>query len=216
MEADGGNRVQLTSGDGLSRDPTWSPKGDLIAFDSSNVSGAWNIYLIGPDSSGLTQLTFSTDGDPGWPSWAPDGEHITFSGLIGTASSGIYTIRVDGTQLAQLTHSDGDVMPDWSPDGKRIAFSCRGNLCLVDSNGTNRVQLTHRPSSDPRYLQVSYPSWSPNGTQIAFCALGHYGEDLTSSYWDIFVIDADGSNMTNITNTPDVGEYAPNWSPWLD
>ena len=33
------------------------------------------------------------------------------------------------------------------------------------------------------------------------------------SNWEIFIIDADGSNMTNLTNTPDIDEHYPHASP---
>jgi len=50
-----------------------------------------------------------------------------------------------------------------------------------------------------------YPRWSPDGTKIAFSAnpLGHY---------DIFVMDADGSNLTAVLDSP-ADETEPAWLP---
>jgi TolB protein len=49
------------------------------------------------------------------------------------------------------------------------------------------------------------PDWSPDGNQILFAA--------RSGSWDIYVINADGSGLRNLTNTPDIHEYSPSWSP---
>jgi hypothetical protein len=46
---------------------------------------------------------------------------------------------------------------------------------------------------------------APNG-QIVF------DEDLCCEY-DIWVVNADGTGLTNLTNTPDIMELDPTWSP---
>ncbi len=60
-------------------------------------------------------------------------------------------------------------------------------------------------------VTVSSPALAaigPNGKIAYVVNMGF--PDYTS---DIWVMDADGSNQTNITNTPAVSEYAPIWSP---
>ncbi len=58
-----------------------------------------------------------------------------------------------------------------------------------------------------------FPRWSPDGKQIAF------NSDRKDSYAQIFVMNADGSGLTQITQLPDeadkgaFGAYAPIWSP---
>ncbi len=47
----------------------WFPNGKYIMF-SSNLDGDWNIYVIKPDGSGLTQLT-NMPGQEGWAVWSP-------------------------------------------------------------------------------------------------------------------------------------------------
>jgi len=48
------------------------------------------------------------------------------------------------------------------------------------------------------------PVWSPDGLRIAFVA------SLAGN--EIFVMDANGSNQTNLTNTAGIGESNPSWS----
>jgi len=48
--------------------PSWSPDGKYIIF-SSNLDGNWNIYVIRPDGSGLTRLTYLSS-DAGEAVWS--------------------------------------------------------------------------------------------------------------------------------------------------
>jgi len=59
MNADGSEQTRLTDDMADARDPSWSPDGTAIAFDS-NRDGDFEIYLIGADGSDLTQLTNNT------------------------------------------------------------------------------------------------------------------------------------------------------------
>ena len=51
------------------------------------------------------------------------------------------------------------------------------------------------------------PTWSPDGTHIAFTRL-QPGADF-----DLFVIDADGTGLRNVTGSPETDEVAAAWSP---
>jgi len=46
------------------------------------------------------------------------------------------------------------------------------------------------------------PDWSPDGSRVAFTYLR-----------DVYTINADGTGLTDVTNTPSVAERHPNWSP---
>lgn len=50
-------------------------------------------------------------------------------------------------------------------------------------------------------------AWSPDGTQIVFSAYTDNGS------MDIFVMDADESNLRNLSNSPEAYDYHPAWSP---
>ena len=47
------------------------------------------------------------------------------------------------------------------------------------------------------------PDWSPDGTRIVFCMDIHGQED-------IYTANADGSNLVQVTNTPEF-ENGPDW-----
>ena len=94
----------------------------------------------------------------------------------------------------------------WSPDGKQITFvtniSGRNNLWTVPAAGGWPVQLT---VSNERQ---SAPAWSPDGKQIAY--MSDYDGD---EQWDIFVVNAQNGEVTNLTRTKDISEESPAWSP---
>src|SRR5437773_6379084 len=57
-------------------EPAWSPTGSWIAL-ASNRAGNFDIWLVRPDASGLTQLTTDRATDD-QPAWSPNGTQIAF------------------------------------------------------------------------------------------------------------------------------------------
>lgn len=76
--------------------------------------------------------------------------------------------------------------PSVSPDGSSIAFSYQGDIWTVPSAGGRAVRLTVHEAYE------SKPKWSPDGGKIAFISDRHGNDDL-------FVMDADGGNITLLT-----------------
>src|SRR5215217_85394 len=87
--------------------------------------------------------------------------------------------------------------------GKILFVSNRdGNdeIYMMESDGSNVTRLTYNNVPDGR------ASWSANGNHIAF-ASGPVGAR------DIFVLNANGEGLRNVTNTPNADEDWPEWSP---
>jgi Tol biopolymer transport system component len=81
-----------------------------------------------------------------------------------------------------------------APDGTKVRFR------IPQASEMDNSALV---ISDKAY--DTYPSWSPDGTQVAFMS-------ERDGNWEIYVMNADGSNQTNITN--DAGwDSRPSWSP---
>ena len=96
--------------------------------------------------------------------------------------------------------------PAWSPDGKDIAFSTnltgRLNMWKVAASGGWPVQLA---VSDDRQFAGT---WSPDGKWIA------WQEDRAGNEaWDIHVVSSAGGAPVHLTNTPDIAESGPLFSP---
>ena len=67
MDADGGNRRNLTNDPFSDREPSWSPDGKHIAF-VSNRDGNFEIYVMDADGGNQHNLTNNPhdDTDPAW------------------------------------------------------------------------------------------------------------------------------------------------------
>jgi TolB protein len=222
IEPSGAGLTQLTDlPDGAALEPSWSPDGTNVAFRTLTfpdpVSVSSDLYLINADGSGLRKI------GPGVvnPAWSPDGRKLAFSEgppcspfFPPCAERDIYTVNADGTgERTRITNANGvdEIELDWSPDGSRIAFSNgSGGIWTVGADGAGLVKLTGEEGVFDRM-----PSWAPDSRRIAFMSDRDETRDPgcgSTCNREIYVIDADGSGETRVTNTPAIEEW-PAWSP---
>jgi Tol biopolymer transport system component len=202
---------------------TFPGKNGRIAFTRMlDWRGDREIYTIRPDGSGLRRATNAPSSSSFNPAWSPDGTKLAFSsGRDGDAE--IYVKDMRSGQLTQLTHNEWqdpehpeyDFDPAWSPDGSkivyvRIEFCCQVyQLWVMDSDGSNNRVLSQTASGQGGPIAFD-PEWSPDGSKIAF----YNGPDINAGFFDIYVIDPDGSNLRKLTNSSgDISHGSPTWSP---
>jgi uncharacterized repeat protein (TIGR01451 family) len=214
-DADGSNQIRLTA----SRDynPAWSPDGTKIAF-VHNQDGIYSIYVMNADGSNQTNLTNNVVYSEA-PAWSPDGTKIALvSGGGSSSSDDIYSMDADGSNQTRLTNNGGqsadNANPAWSPDGSKIAFSSARDysreIYVMDADGSNQTRLTNNVFDD------ADPAWSPDGEKIAFtsdrdCIDTSNGNYYPCGHYEVYVMDANGSNQTRLTNNGAV-ENSPSWS----
>jgi Tol biopolymer transport system component len=175
------------------------------------------IYTISADGTDLTRLTDNQAYD-GEPAWSPDGQKIAFVSSRDFGPDGndmwkraLYVMDADGGNVRRLTFSTGGAWnPAWSPDGSRIVYETidngSGNLWEVPVDGGTPTPMFSTPGAD---LQ---PAWAPDGTRLALVS-DWFAYD---SVWDIFLINADGTGFSALTDG-DIGDQTdyvePAWSP---
>jgi len=228
---------------GIVEYPTLSPDGTKVAFatgdyvemcdgygnNCTSVTSA-DIFTMNVDGSNLTQLDSDFPREVWFNNldWSPDGDKIALSGLdwnVYYYGSGlpeeIYTVKADGT--GQPTHFADPVygfQPAWSPDGSKIAYWREHDLHIMNADGSGKSDLT----TDGTLVEERKPAWSPKGNRLVFSGEWLHecpNPDYDRPDRDLFTIDVDGSNLTNITNTvpacdPEAEsafEWTPSWQP---
>jgi Tol biopolymer transport system component len=211
MNDDGTGLTQLTKNTMTDGQPTFSPDGTQIAFES-NRDGDYDIYKMNAAPESATNqpqnLTNNTvyDFDP---AWSPDGTKIAFTGSP-SGNADIYTMFSDGSDQVRLTkRSAQDLQPAWSPDGRKIAFMSgrSGNAEIYVMKAARPEGKRNRPANRSRHSGTDEsPNWSPDGTQIAFQS-ARGGSDF-----EIWTMAADGTKQVPLTDNS-TGDFRPAWSP---
>ena len=101
--------------------------------------------------------------------------------------------------VGQIAALNGKIVFETNRDGN-------DEIYVMDANGGNLRNLTQHPARDFR------PDWSPDGEQIAFISNRSKNEEILVGDDDIYVMDASGGNLRNLTNH-DAGDWSPDWSP---
>lgn len=227
MDSDGSNLKRLTNNTANDSFPVFSPDGRKIVFESDR-DGNEEIYVMNADGSNQTRLTINTAIDT-FPQWLPDGKRISYvSDRDRTRGKmRIYIMNADGTNQVRLSKdSFYEGQHSWSPDGTRVAFTYRGDyqdissmdsayehISCMNADGTDVIRLTSSMSCNE-----DFPAWSPDGKKVAFRG---YSDEVKSpdsqataafDFYEIYVMNADGSNQVNLTNNLKADEW-PAWSP---
>ena len=123
MPAGGGEAVQITAK--MSRTPTVSPDGTMVAYVYRDDEGPWRL-AVAPFDGGEPIRTFElpVPYEPGAIRWTPDGRAIAFLNMRNGVSN-IVAQPLDGGEPVPVTSfTTGRILGyAWSRDGKQLAFS---------------------------------------------------------------------------------------------
>ena len=196
--------------------PAVSPDGSKVAYMSTPSGQSANIWVIGVDGLGATQIT-ANEGGGYEPSWFPDGRRVAFVSKSGSRS-GVWAVdtstrreelvcdlarpRAAMTGGSRLSGRLAEVA--LAPSLKRAAFS------LLPPPGRRILYVTDIAPYAPRALtdgtvSVGYPAWSPDERSLAV-------EIKDGSSTQAAVVDAETGAMRWLTR--DRGQtWVRSWSP---
>jgi Tol biopolymer transport system component len=207
VDVNGGAPAQLEV-KAASFQPAWSPSGRRIAF-WVNVNGQRDIATI-PAAGGPLVLATSDLAVDWAPVWSPDGRFLYFASDRG-GSMGIWRIPVDEASgraqgAPEPVAAGVDVsmdLPHLSADGNTLLF--RSKIQSVNPAAIEFDPATER-AGKVNLLQHSTGQLvptdvSPDGKWVALY-------NLNESQQDIFVMRADGTGLTRLTDDP-----ARDWFP---
>ena len=175
---------------------------ERIVFES-NQTGNSDIWIANADGTGQQNLTRDSTVDDISPAASPNGKLIVFARVRGERSE-LWLMNADGSGGRRLGVPKGsETHPAWSPTSDRIAFvrllGGRWDVVVTDLNGRRRLLTS---DAAPQYDV----SWSPKGDSIVF-------DQLEKGTSDLWTVPSTGGRPTRITNTPEVAELNPAWSP---
>lgn len=226
--------MEVTTYRGEEIPPIWSPDSEKAAVNLNVISGdkaGKDIYVLDVVSRRLTPLVATTS-EEAILSWSPDGEWIAYAQWEG------FELEAERLRLV-VSRADGSAPREvvccgffptnfhWSADSRQLIFPTFGDeglhLTTVSIEReqpfdiaqlppiVTRSELLHGPGYrrpfDVTELLPTTPLLylSPDGSRYVM-ALEVDGQT------DIFVINTDGSGLTNLTRQP-ANDAAPIWSP---
>lgn len=234
------NAVQLTFG-GENAEAYWSSNGQQITFQSTRDGRSCDQqYVMNADGTNVTNISAGGKTTCGFfynndtrvffgsthmaDSTCPPRPDPSAGYVWPLDDFDIFTANPDGTDLKRLTdYGVYTAEAILSPDGSQIVFTSLkdGDLDIYTMNidGTNVKRLTTTPGYD------GGPWWSPDGTKIVYRSHHPQNDQEMAEYRDLlaqkmirpskvelWVMDADGSNQTQITHLG-AANFGPTWTP---
>lgn len=237
----GGRPLRLVDGSRRSRPvvdffspPSWSPDGESVAFSGivgfrggDGAEPIQRLFTVRADGSGLRVIR-GTNGGTG-PVFSPDGHTVAFTRSVqrtspttvggkhweeGFEGASIWTVDLTSGVQRQLTPWRSGlkyVASSFSPDGSTLLTTREDGLLTYEpqpvalelDGGSRRIVFN----------DGSYPVYSPDGSKVALVRrIVEYGDDRGEDT-DLFVVNADGTDLRRLTHTQGRPELYPSWDP---
>lgn len=178
---------------------------DRERINKGTTNSFANIWLTNTSySSGMQRITQGNylDIDPEFDN---DGNYLYFSSnRAGNRSIWRVSLNTLGGLELITSGATSDKEPRLSPDGKTLLYS-------ADMTGSKITQLWTTPigAGLPTQLKEGeFGKWSTDGSKILFSAL-----DRNTGKMQIWRMNADGSNLTQLSNSTEYNDIHPSWSP---
>ena len=222
-----GDVIPLADEPAVGFEMQWSHDGSRIAGRAAHFQDKrrYNALVTYDVVSGVrNQLTDYATTMPGTPVWTTDDQFLYLNGndhfqlyaadanrsaSVQATGTAVYVMR-DGIQQRDLTSSvstpittvPGRVLNLTRSSTGKLAFEIiGGHLWICDADGSNPIDLGIG----------NHPAWNPAGSKLAFMIGADDGHTYLSA--DIYVVNTDGTGRVNLTNSTELLEMHPTWSP---
>ncbi|MFQ6041979.1 MAG: TolB family protein [Candidatus Poribacteria bacterium] len=126
-----------------------------------------------------------------WPKWSLDNRYIAFTteGILAIAD--VESVSATGKWFLQRNEPPCNKIEEWSNDGKKILFYANGYICSAE---VEKDRLTNMANLS--MTRGFHATWNGDGTRVAFAS-----KPPGRSNSEVYIMDADGSNLNRITHT---------------
>lgn len=190
--------------------------GNIYFRDNNPGTGLPGIFAMTPGGANKTLISPNLDNNQfDRVSISPDGTKLTFQQFdtLGGGTGSIVVANADGSDMRTIvpvSATEDYLFPIWSPDGTKIAYvaynlsTTEVVIRTIGPDGANEVTLPIALSNNPSIGSLTPVTWSSNNS------IAYIDND------DIYTVNLDGSNATNMTAEAgwvDAYPMSVAWSP---
>lgn len=186
---------------------SWSPDSQRLAYTGIDGSSNFQVFTANADGSGQSQITNGPRSNMK-PNWSPDGSKIFYVSYGSQPSSGLRFVSADGSTdtLIYSSLNLNLVTSSWLPNSSGML------ICAYDQDAQNSrynaFSLVAAASSDIFNITNFDSQISGNGVEWVTSTdnSGLLFNKYTDNAQDIFFTNVEGTNITNLTNSPSIDD----------
>lgn len=186
----------------------WTSDNTKVTYTASDGEST-KIKISNADGTGglfISDLAYAAS-----PNFSTDNSKVYFIGSdVQQEEFSLYSVNVDGTSQAELASLPAGEAQNLviSPDGSKLLYvnSAKNDpeddtteAYVMNIDGSNQQQILPSGVLSSETISFSF-SWSPDSTKVV------YNMPSGGQHFDIFTVNADGTSLANLTNTPDEDE----------